>query len=41
MMRPAPNLGEHNKDLLTRLLGLSLAEIQDLEAKGVIGMAAR
>jgi crotonobetainyl-CoA:carnitine CoA-transferase CaiB-like acyl-CoA transferase len=41
MMRPAPNLGEHNKDLLTRLLGLSPAEIQDLEAKGVIGTAVR
>jgi crotonobetainyl-CoA:carnitine CoA-transferase CaiB-like acyl-CoA transferase len=41
MMRPAPNLGEHNKDLLTRLLGLSVAEIQDLEMKGVIGNAVR
>ena len=41
MMRPAPNLGEHNKDLLTRLLGLSPAEVQDLEAKGVIGTAVR
>jgi crotonobetainyl-CoA:carnitine CoA-transferase CaiB-like acyl-CoA transferase len=39
--RPAPNLGEHNKDLLTRLLGLSAAEIEDLEAKGVIGTAVR
>jgi hypothetical protein len=27
--------------VLTRLLGLSPAEIQDLEAKGVIGTAAR
>jgi crotonobetainyl-CoA:carnitine CoA-transferase CaiB-like acyl-CoA transferase len=41
LMRPAPNLGEHNTDVLTRLLGLSPAEIQDLEAKGVIGTAAR
>ena len=40
-MRPAPNLGEHNTEVLTRLLGLSPAEIQDLEAKGVIGTAVR
>jgi len=39
--RPAPNLGEHNVDLLARLLGLSPDEIQDLEAKGVIGTAVR
>jgi benzylsuccinate CoA-transferase BbsF subunit len=39
LTRPAPNLGEHNLELLTRLLGLSRAEIQDLEAKGVIGTA--
>jgi crotonobetainyl-CoA:carnitine CoA-transferase CaiB-like acyl-CoA transferase len=39
--RPAPNLGEHNKDLLTRLLGLSPAEIQALEAQGVIGTTVR
>ena len=41
LARPAPNLGEHNADLLTRLLGLSAADIQDLEAKGVIGTAMR
>jgi crotonobetainyl-CoA:carnitine CoA-transferase CaiB-like acyl-CoA transferase len=41
LKRPAPNLGEHNTDVLTRLLGLSTAEIQDLEAKGVIGTAVR
>jgi crotonobetainyl-CoA:carnitine CoA-transferase CaiB-like acyl-CoA transferase len=41
MTRPAPNLGEHNRELLTRLLGLSPAEVQDLEAKGVIGTAVR
>lgn len=41
LMRPAPNLGEHNADILTRLLGLSPAEIRDLEAKGVIGTVAR
>jgi crotonobetainyl-CoA:carnitine CoA-transferase CaiB-like acyl-CoA transferase len=40
-MRPAPNLGEHNTEVLTRLLGLSPAEIQDLEAKGIIGTAVR
>jgi len=39
--RPAPNLGEHNVDLLARLLGLSPDEIQDLAAKGVIGTAVR
>ena len=41
LTRPAPHLGEHNAALLTRLLGLSSAEIQDLEAKGVIGTALR
>jgi crotonobetainyl-CoA:carnitine CoA-transferase CaiB-like acyl-CoA transferase len=41
LMRPAPNLGEHNTDVLTRLLGLSSAELHDLEAKGVIGTAVR
>ncbi|MGH8064077.1 MAG: CaiB/BaiF CoA transferase family protein [Candidatus Entotheonellia bacterium] len=39
LTRPAPNLGEHNAELLTRLLGLSPAEIEALEAKGVIGTA--
>jgi crotonobetainyl-CoA:carnitine CoA-transferase CaiB-like acyl-CoA transferase len=41
LTRPAPNLGEHNGDLLMRLLGLSPAELQDLEVKGVIGTAVR
>jgi len=41
LARPAPNLGEHNRDLLTRLLGLSPAEVEDLEAKGVIGTVVR
>jgi crotonobetainyl-CoA:carnitine CoA-transferase CaiB-like acyl-CoA transferase len=41
LTRPAPNLGEHNVELLTRLLGLSAAEVRDLEAKGVIGVAVR
>jgi crotonobetainyl-CoA:carnitine CoA-transferase CaiB-like acyl-CoA transferase len=39
LVRPAPNLGEHNTDVLTQLLGLSPAEIQDLAVKGVIGTA--
>jgi crotonobetainyl-CoA:carnitine CoA-transferase CaiB-like acyl-CoA transferase len=34
--RPAPLLGEHNHEVLTEL-GLSPAEIADLEAEGVIG----
>jgi crotonobetainyl-CoA:carnitine CoA-transferase CaiB-like acyl-CoA transferase len=38
--RPAPSLGEHNGDVLTRLLGLSPAEMRDLEAEGVIGTIA-
>jgi crotonobetainyl-CoA:carnitine CoA-transferase CaiB-like acyl-CoA transferase len=41
LARPAPNLGEHNKDLLTRLLGLSPVEIHDLKVQGVIGTAVR
>jgi crotonobetainyl-CoA:carnitine CoA-transferase CaiB-like acyl-CoA transferase len=41
LRRPAPNLGEHNTDVLTRLLGLSPAEIDDLEAQGVIGTVVR
>jgi crotonobetainyl-CoA:carnitine CoA-transferase CaiB-like acyl-CoA transferase len=41
LTRPAPNLGEHNVAVLTQLLGLSPAEIQDLEAKGVIGTTVR
>jgi benzylsuccinate CoA-transferase BbsF subunit len=39
LVRPAPNLGKHNTDVLTQLLGLSPAEIQDLAVKGVIGTA--
>ena len=41
LAHPAPNLGEHNGDILSRLLGLSLAELQNLEAQGVIGTVAR
>ncbi len=36
---PAPTLGEHNRDVLTRLLGLSEAELDALEADHVIGTA--
>lgn len=35
---PAPLLGQHNRELLTEL-GLSAAEIAELEADGVIGQA--
>lgn len=38
---PAPDLGEHNTEILGGLLGLSRTEIRDLEAQGVIGTAAR
>jgi hypothetical protein len=32
-------LGEHNHEVLGRLLGLSASEIERLEADGVIGVA--
>lgn len=34
---PAPTLGQHNRDVLGGLLGLSDAELDDLSAAGVIG----
>jgi benzylsuccinate CoA-transferase BbsF subunit len=34
---PAPNLGEHNQQVLGELLGLSAQEVANLEAQGVIG----
>ncbi len=34
---PAPTLGQHNREILTGLLGLSGAEVDALEAEGVIG----
>ncbi len=34
---PAPRLGEHNEDILRRLLGLPSEKIRELEGKGVIG----
>jgi crotonobetainyl-CoA:carnitine CoA-transferase CaiB-like acyl-CoA transferase len=36
-LRPAPLLGEHNHELLAEI-GLSAAEIAELEADGVIGL---
>ena len=35
--RPAPTLGQHNREVLTELLGLADAEIDALERRGVIG----
>ena len=35
--RPAPTLGQHNREVLTELLGLGDAEIDALERRGVIG----
>ena len=35
--RPAPTLGEHNREVLADLLGLGDAEIDALERRGVIG----
>ena len=34
---PAPMLGQHNEQVLCGLLGLSQAELRELEAEGVIG----
>jgi crotonobetainyl-CoA:carnitine CoA-transferase CaiB-like acyl-CoA transferase len=36
-IRAAPTLGQHNDDVLGGLLGLSLAELEDLRASGIIG----
>jgi len=33
---PPPTLGEHNQEILTRLLGYSDKEVQDLKERGVI-----
>lgn len=35
--RPAPCLGQHNAEILSGVLGLSQAEIDDLAARGLIG----
>jgi crotonobetainyl-CoA:carnitine CoA-transferase CaiB-like acyl-CoA transferase len=34
---PAPTLGQHNEDILERILGLSKSEMLELSAQGVIG----
>jgi crotonobetainyl-CoA:carnitine CoA-transferase CaiB-like acyl-CoA transferase len=41
LRRPAPTLGEHNRELLGGLLGLGDREIERLEARGVIGTRPR
>jgi crotonobetainyl-CoA:carnitine CoA-transferase CaiB-like acyl-CoA transferase len=33
----SPLLGEHNRDVLTRVLGLSDGDVDDLEAAGIVG----
>jgi len=38
---PAPLLGEHNGDVFRRVLGMTDAEIAELEAAGIIGTAPR
>lgn len=35
---PAPTLGQHNREILASLLGMHEAEINELEAAGVIGI---
>ncbi len=37
--RPTPKLGQHNREVLSELLGLEAAELDALEAEGVIGNA--
>ncbi len=35
--RPAPTFGQHNREVLTRILGRSDAEVDELEREGVLG----
>jgi len=35
---PAPTLGQHNREILEGLLGLSSAEVDELEAENIIGV---
>ena len=37
LRQPAPTMGQHNEPVLCGILGLSLEELRDLEAEGVIG----
>ena len=39
--RPAPTLGEHNGEVLQGLLGLSDAELDELESEGILGTLPR
>jgi len=39
--RPAPTLGQHNRDVLSRLLGLSEGELERLEREGVLATRPR
>ena len=39
--RPAPTLGQHNREVLSQLLHLTGPEIDDLEAEGIIGTKPR
>jgi benzylsuccinate CoA-transferase BbsF subunit len=39
--RPAPDLGEHNAEVLAELLGLAAEEIAELAAEGVLGTAPK
>ena len=35
--RPAPTLGQHNHEVLSELLGLDAAQLEELEERGIIG----
>ena len=39
--RPAPTLGQHNRQVLSRLLGLSAAELDRLEREGILATRPR